>query len=199
MAKLADALDSGSSERNFVQVQILLSAPIVLENMMTRTEFVNEVFKKLEENHLFLYHDITKEEFEKHKQKFLKNVDSLDELHFEAGMFRLFALFKDAHTTYKGFDLESIGVPVYNIKNDFYIYDDSVKKFKKIKKVNGFDIKLVIKKMKQLISFEVKTWANFKIEMGLLCSPKMLNMIGCGKSEKRIEFICENCDKIVLI
>ncbi len=27
MAELADALDSGSSEGNFVQVQILLSAP----------------------------------------------------------------------------------------------------------------------------------------------------------------------------
>ncbi|CAB1261938.1 hypothetical protein CLOSBL3_20151 [Clostridiaceae bacterium BL-3] len=28
MAELADALDSGSSERNFMQVQVLLSAPI---------------------------------------------------------------------------------------------------------------------------------------------------------------------------
>lgn len=45
---------------------------------MNRAQFVNQVFKKLEDKHIYLYHDISKEEFEKHKQKFLKNVDKLD-------------------------------------------------------------------------------------------------------------------------
>ena len=33
MAELADALDSGSSEGNFMQVQVLLPAPEIVDNI----------------------------------------------------------------------------------------------------------------------------------------------------------------------
>ena len=40
MAELADALDSGSSESNFMQVQVLLSAPTISQKIDTINVFV---------------------------------------------------------------------------------------------------------------------------------------------------------------
>ena len=49
MAKLADALDSGSSERNFVQVQILLSAPKIKKQGWDYMKENKNIDKKINE------------------------------------------------------------------------------------------------------------------------------------------------------
>ena len=161
---------------------------------MNRTEFVNEVFKTLEEKHIYLYHDISKEEFEKHKQEFLKNVEKLDETHFEAGMLRLFALFKDAHTAYCGADFKFVNAKVVPIEKDIYINDNGI--YKKIEKVNGFDVNVVADKLKELIPYEAETWAYHIISSQYIVSPTALQMIDCGASDEEIVYTCEG-NKIV--
>lgn len=162
---------------------------------MNRTEFVNQVFKTLEEKHIYLYHDISKEEFENHKQEFLKNIDELDENHFEAGMLKLFALFRDAHTSYYAVDFAFVEGQVILVGKDFFIRDGD--HFKKIKKVNGHDIEKVVKKLKELVNYEVETWAYYQIASKLIYSPKAMQMIDCGVSDREIVFTCGNNETIV--
>lgn len=161
---------------------------------MTRTEFVNQVFKKLEEKHIYLYHDISKEEFEKHKNKFLKNVDALDETHFDAGMLKLFALFKDAHTLYCGVKYDYVKAFITLVDKDFYIKHDG--HFKKIEKINGHKIEEVVEKLKELIPYEVETWA-YNRAIQLMYCPKAMEMIDCGLNKNQILYICENGEEIV--
>lgn len=155
---------------------------------MERVEFVNKVFDELEKNHIFLYHDISKEEFEKQKNDFLKRADGLDQTHFDAGILRLFALFKDAHVNYFGVDFEYVGAEIALVGNDFYIKDGEI--FSKIEKVNGHDIKDVVEKLKQLIAYETDSWAYYLIAKEFLLAPKALQMIDCGASDKEISFQC---------
>ena len=161
---------------------------------MNRAQFVNQVFKKLEDKHIYLYHDISKEEFEKHKQKFLKNVDKLDETHFEGGMLKLFALFKDAHTMYQGVRLNYVNAIISLIGKDFYIKKDDC--FKKLSQVNGYKIENVVEKLKELIPYEVETWA-YSEARRLLQSPKAMEMIGCGSNKDEICFGCDDGENVV--
>ena len=163
---------------------------------MDRVEFINEMFKKLEENHIFLYHDISKEDFEKHKNEFLKKVYELDETHFEAGILKLFALFKDAHAFYDGTDFNYVsGMTIKLINKDFYIKCDN--KFKKIKKINGYDIDEIVKRLKEIISYEVESWAYGKISRWYLYSPKAMEMIDCGLNENKIVYQCEDGQEVI--
>lgn len=161
---------------------------------MTRTEFVNQVFSQLESQHLYLYHDISKEEFEKHKQKFLKNVDKLDKLHFAAGICKLFALFKDAHTSCESVVFSRVGTQVRCIDEDFYLKVQG--KFRKILKVNGFDIKTVVPKLSQLICYEVRPWLNYKLTR-LLRSPLALAMVDCGQENAQTITFATDAGEIV--
>lgn len=154
---------------------------------MVRQDFVNEVFKKLEENHIYLYHDITKQEFEKQKQNFLENVDNMDEVHFQGGMLKLFALFKEAHLFYSTKMFKRVYADFYNIGKDYFLKNDGI--YKKITKVNGIDIEEVVEKLKALVPYEVDTWAYHRIK-GLICSPVALKMVDCGESDDEILFDC---------
>ena len=58
---------------------------------MTNKEKAIEVFKLLEDNHIDLYHDISKENFKKELNKFLEIADDLDDIHFDTEMSKLFA------------------------------------------------------------------------------------------------------------
>ena len=50
MAELADALDSGSSESNFMQVQVLLSAPTKSINKLSLIDAFLYKYTSLENN-----------------------------------------------------------------------------------------------------------------------------------------------------
>ncbi len=162
---------------------------------MERKEFVNQVFRKLEENHIYLYHDIQKEEFEKHKNKFLENVDTLDQTHFDAGMLKLFALFKDGHTFYDAIKFDYVKAEITLIEKDFYIKHDE--NFKKIEKINGHKIEEVVEKLKEFVPYEVETWAYSRIASGLIYSPKAMEMIDCGLNKSQIIYDCENGEKVI--
>ena len=76
---------------------------------MTNTEIVKQILRKLEENHINLYHDVSKEKIVEYISK-IKNLDSLNTVEFNYEMKKLFALFKDAHTSYY--------VPAYNFRTE---------------------------------------------------------------------------------
>lgn len=160
---------------------------------MDRKKFINEMFKKLEENHVFLYHDISKEKFEFHKNEFLNTVYDLDEIHFEAGILKLFALFKDAHTMYEGVKFNYVKENITLIGSDYYIKQNGI--FNKIEKINGHNIEEVVSRLKELIPYEVGSWARNKI-CTLIYSPKALQMIDCGVSNDSIIYGCDNGEEI---
>lgn len=162
---------------------------------MNRTEFVNKVFKTLEENHINLYHDISKEDFNKQKDKFLEIVDKIDQIHFEGGLLKLFALFKDAHVNYWGIDCNYVDASIILVDKDFYIKKDD--KFLRIDKVNGYKIKDVVEKLKQLIPYETESWAYHLISTEYIRSPKYMQMIDCGKNADEIEYHCENGEDVM--
>ena len=88
---------------------------------MTNKEKVIEIFRLLEENHINLYHDITKEDFEKELNKILEIADNLDDIHFDAEVSKLFSLFKDAHTMYPISD-RYVEKCIKLINNKYYFY-----------------------------------------------------------------------------
>ena len=53
----------------------------------------------MEENHINLYHDISKQDVEKYVTS-LKDFNNLNSVGFDREMLKFFALFKDAHTNY---------------------------------------------------------------------------------------------------
>ncbi len=156
---------------------------------MKRKEFVNKVFEILEEEHINLYHDISKEDFDKQKEKFLKSVDNLNELDFEAGMLRLFALFKDAHTNYY-YSFPTVDANLINIGNDFYFKCND--NYQKLEYVNGYPIDKVVDKLKQLVAYEVDTWMIARLRDVYLKSPEALKMVGLGASDDTIEYSLKN-------
>ena len=153
---------------------------------MTNKEKVIEIFRLLEKNHINLYHDISKEEFEIELNKFLEIANDLDGVHFDAGMSKLFSLFKDAHTLYWVKDNYVQGHIKY-IDNKFYLCNRSQKFCEQIKKINGFDIGEVATKLAEQISYEVEPWLNHQLTFEMR-GLKHLKMIDCGRDDNQIEY-----------
>jgi len=161
---------------------------------MTNKEKAIEIFRLLEENHINLYHDISKEVFKKELNKFLEIADNLDDVHFDAEMLKLFALFKDAHTIYL-VDDNYVSKCIRFIKGKYYFCEDGL--CEEIVAVNGYDIQQIIKKFEKIIAYEFDSWKNFRIE-NIMRGIKHLAMIDCeNKSgEDIIEYYLKSGIKI---
>lgn len=156
---------------------------------MSRAELVNEIFDRLEKEHVNLYHSISKREFQKHKKEFLKNVDTLDELHFDAGILKLFALFKDAHTSYRyAFDHVDAD-DLFFVERKLFV--KSGKKLEQVVKINEHDINQVVEKLKEVVPFEVDEWFFTKV-FDLLKSLKALAMVDMGSGDNQIFYTTES-------
>lgn len=164
---------------------------------MTNKEKAIEIFRLLEENHINLFHDISKENFVKELNKFLEIADNLDDIHFDTGMSKLFALFKDAHTSYF-VKSDFVNVQIKVIDDKYYLYDGENQLCEEIVMVNGFDIKEVIAKLKTIIPYEYESWAR-KCVADRLGSLYNLKMTDCENRENPnlIEFVLESGKKIV--
>ena len=99
---------------------------------MTNLETVKTIISQLEKNHVNLYHDVSKEQV----YNFISSVgdwNSLNEVGFDYQMKKLFALFKDAHTSYFIPGKIIISQKIYFIQNEFYIKHGD--RFEKILKI----------------------------------------------------------------
>lgn len=152
---------------------------------MTNKEKAIEIFRLLEENHINLYHDISKEDFQEELNKFLEIAEDLDDVHFDAGICKLFALFKDAHTSYF-IKSDFVDAQIKVVDDKYYICDIKNNLCEEISKVNGFDIKVISERLKELIPFECESWAK-KCIADRLCCLKHLRMIDCENKDNLFE------------
>ncbi len=161
---------------------------------MLNSEIAKQIFDRVESRHANIYHDVSKKEFYDKLNKFLQVADKLDDLHFDAEMSKLFALFKDAHTMYV---IEDMYVKncVKCIGNQFYYFDQGI--CEKIIKVNGFDIDFVVNKLSQLEQTETKAWLNYLLTRRLR-GIKYLQMVDCNnENPKQIEYLLSNGQVVV--
>lgn len=163
---------------------------------MTKKQVAIKIFEELENNHINLYHDISKKDFQKKLNEFLLIANDLDDIHFDAEMLKLFALFKDAHTMYF-VDEHYVDKCIKFINGKFYFYDKDMQICDEIVAVNGHGIDEVVKKLGETIGYEVEPWLNFLTEYRLRGLMHM-QMIDCANLEdsNQIEYTLRSGDKI---
>lgn len=134
-----------------------------------------EIKKQLEQKYgKTLYHDISKEDFEKEKQKVLKRLPALSKNELTYEIYRLFALFKDAHTRlYLGGWMDSnvekkfLDLQLMEIDNKFYIVGINKENknllLKEIQAINDVPINKLIKKAKPMIPAETEQYKRYNL------------------------------------
>lgn len=130
---------------------------------MTNLELLNAIIKKVEQEHKNLYHDISKEELQKYIAS-LKDFNSLSSVEFDYEMLKLFALFKDAHTSYY-IPWKSMDKKLMFLNNKFYVYVDD--KWKEIISINDMPVETLYQKLVPLMNYETKEWLNSKIDRSI--------------------------------
>ena len=162
---------------------------------MTNKEKAIEIIDKAEQNHINLYHDISKEDFKIELDKFLCIADSLSDKAFDYEMLKLFALFKDAHTSYyipyKCFDKK-----IYYIENKVLLKDGD--NFKEIIKVKDMNIDDVIRYVSSMQNYETNEFltTSLRWELNNLYVYDMLNLVNDDYS---LDFIVKDNNKQEII
>ena len=131
---------------------------------MQNKEFVRKVIRKCEEIHPNLYHSVKKEKVE----AFVESVewDSLNEIEFNANVMKLFAIFKDAHTSYiNNIPDENAGVDLYYINGEIYMR--TAEDMLKVNKINGVSSEEVVEKISQLLNYETLSRRNYMVSNNL--------------------------------
>ncbi len=121
---------------------------------MKNSQIVRDILSVLEKEHINLYHDISKEEVEKHIAA-IKDIDVLSGLQFDYEMSKLFALFKDAHTSYFLPKIRS-NKNFKFINNKSYIFENG--KWEEIKSFGGQSPDVVFQRVREIASFETEEW-----------------------------------------
>jgi hypothetical protein len=124
---------------------------------MKNSEVLNQIIEKLEENHINLYHDISKSEVADYISK-IKNLDDMSDLQFDYELLKLFALFKDAHTCYFIKNFISLDHRITFIDKKFYVLCDDV--WQEISAFGDMSSEQFYNKMREIISFETDAWLN---------------------------------------
>ncbi len=121
---------------------------------MKNSQIARDIISTLEKEHINLYHDVSKEEIEKRLAE-IKNIDRLSDLEFDYEMSKLFALFKDAHTSYF---LPKIRSNKYFkfFKDKAYIFENG--NWEEIKSFGGQSPDVVFQKVREIVNFETEEW-----------------------------------------
>lgn len=161
---------------------------------MRKKDFVQEVIKKCEEIHPNLYHSVEKENVE----KFINGVDwnGLNDVEFDYNMLKLFAMFKDAHTSYNinipyhGFD-----VRLWYVCGDAFLLQES--DMLKVKSINGYPAEQVVEMMAGLMNYETEARKNHMID-SKLGNGYYYKMLGIATDKLSIEVQDKNGTTIVV-
>ncbi len=117
---------------------------------MKNSEVVRLILRELENNHLNLYHSISKEKVEECISS-IRNIDELSCIQFDYEMLKLFACFKDAHTlyfvSYKYLDKQIIFI-------EDKLYLKNKQHYKEIVAVSNMPAKDFIQSLSQMQCFE---------------------------------------------
>ncbi|MGN0798190.1 MAG: hypothetical protein ACI4L7_01250 [Christensenellales bacterium] len=130
---------------------------------MENLEKAKKIIEQLENGgHPNLYHDISREDF----MKKFNSIDwnSLDEMHFDYEMTKIFALLKESHTRYCSnipfICIDSINSRFYRINDKFYFYKANESKCYEVLAINNIDIEKISDFIKPIICSESEYFTN---------------------------------------
>lgn len=141
---------------------------------MKNSELLTNIISTLEDNHINLYHDISKEQLNKYIAN-LKNIDSCDNKKFDLEMLKLFHLFKDAHTSYF-IPFKSLDQKLFYFDNKCYISIDDV--YHEVKSIGGISIPALSNTLTSLANYETNEWAMVVVNR-LMRNGYTYEMLGC--------------------
>lgn len=154
---------------------------------MRNSELLKNILKKMEENHLNLYHSIEKGEIEKYISE-IQNLDDMNSVEFDGQMLKLFSLFKDSHTSYS-VPIEFLDKRMLFVGGKLYVQQDG--DFKEVVTLGGVSAEEVIKSMTELINCETKEYLCDKID-GISNNGYYYRLLNVAKNEK---IVCEVLNK----
>lgn len=128
---------------------------------MTNKQIVDKILKKLEKEHINLYHDITKEDI----LKYIANIEGLNKMtdcQFDMEMLKLFASFKDAHTSYSVQRIPMDKMLTF-IDGKFYVFDNE--KWQEISNFGRLRASEIKKRLEPLVNYETEEWLNHSIKV----------------------------------
>ena len=128
---------------------------------MKNSEKAKAIFEKLENGHINLWHDISKEEF-----YILFNEvdwDKLDDVSFDFEMLKLFSKFRDAHTRYFIKNKTLLNKLVYR---DDKLYINENGKYLEVISINNCSVEELYDSFSKIVCYETKDWKNKQIEIG---------------------------------
>ncbi len=146
---------------------------------MTNKQIVIKILETLEKEHINLYHDISKEKILKHIEN-INKINDMTETKFDLEMLKLFALFKDAHTSYWT-DYVPTDKRLTYIHDKFYVLDNE--NWKEIACFGKLKANELVKKLEPLVNYETQEWLNrsIKVLVNNLYIYEMLELIDNNK------------------
>ncbi len=126
---------------------------------MKNSELITQIILKLEQEHINLYHDISKQEIEKYIAS-IKNIDSFSSITFDYEMMKLFAMFKDAHTSYM-IPYKQLSHKIMFLNNEFYVCVNNY--WKQIQFFGILSSHEFFNKLKPLMNYETQEWLNHMV------------------------------------
>ncbi len=165
---------------------------------MKNSEKMQAIFETLEQNHLNLYHSITKKEFKIEKDKVMQKIDDLDKIDFDYEMRKLFSLFHDAHTTYETDNISNFNVNYKIIQRKLYVVymEDDKKIYDEVLGINSTPIYDIVKALSEIVYYETPAFQAHQVER-YLCNLEALRMIGVvDKDNKLCRLVLKRGEKI---
>ncbi len=162
-----------------------------MNNTVNNKIIATQIVEKCKTGHLNLFHDISKEEVE----QYIDSVDwnNLDQTGFDREMLKLFALFKDAHTSYFVKHIELSHSVIFNQQN-LYLKDN--KTWKKVVSINGILVRELVEQIVQMSNFETQPWKKVKIERGFQ-NGYFYQMLGLSCPPLKFELANQNSTEFV--
>lgn len=148
---------------------------------MTNSEIAREIIRVAEQEHINLYHSVSKEAIYKQLDKICLTADNMDQKEFDYNMTKLFAMFKDAHTSYGYKELDITDHKFLYLNKNLYILQEG--KYLPVKSINNFDTKTIIRYMSEIIEYENDAWKSAMLN-------SVFNKIYCYKL---IGLLNDNC------
>lgn len=122
---------------------------------MTNSELAKEIIRVAEENHINLYHSVSKESVIEQVDNLCKVADGLTQVQFDYQMKKIFAMFKDAHTCYVNKEFKKPDRRFYYNGKDIYIIIDE--KYYPVKSINNISAKQLISQMGEIVTYETES------------------------------------------
>lgn len=155
---------------------------------MKNLEKVYKIIEELENNHLNLYHAITKKELFDYISK-IKNINNLNNIEFDREMLKLFALFKDGHTRYF-IPFTYLDKKIFFIENKLLIKDNN--SLKEILKIGNLSTSEFIENISNMINYETKEFLIDRIRTSVINGYFYQMLVGAGEQGVEFEVMCDD-------